>query len=410
MKYFVVGFICFYGNFGIAQDSLNNKVFHPLLLKGSFYQYDVFNYEKAIKCYDSLLSLPKAFDILGDLKDITYCDVGYRIAQCYGALGMYEESVNRLRKSLQCGKLPYLIYMDLSDIFLKNSNLDSGEFYLEKAYKIDSTTEQVNYGLGIVASDKGNYEKTIKYLTKAIEIDPCRKGAWCDSYRIRAKAYYMLGKFELALIDINKHLEFVDLGKTEVMDAAVAKAKILYSLEDFKEAAKYYSYYLSQPRYDEDGLIMNMIGLCNSNLYSMDSLHIYADRAFYWFKKSAEEGYFEGQFNLGRAYLIGEGVDVNSRLSYDWTLKAAQQGDELAQYFLGRLYNDGYDSTWYDHSKAYWFERSAKLGYSKSQYHLGLLYYWGDGVRKDLERAKFWIRLAKNSGLPEAIEAYEEFE
>jgi TPR repeat protein len=51
----------------------------------------------------------------------------------------------------------------------------------------------------------------------------------------------------------------------------------------------------------------------------------------------------------------------------------------------------------------------AKRGVSEAQLVTGLLYALGEGVKKDMKKAKIWLTKAKKSGSEEAVEALTEF-
>ncbi|MCY4673957.1 MAG: tetratricopeptide repeat protein [Bacteroidetes bacterium] len=57
----------------------------------------------------------------------------------------------------------------------------------------------------------------------------------------------------------------------------------------------------------------------------------------------AEQGDAEAQYELGKAYSVGEGVPQNSTEAVRWYRKAAEQGHPLAQYELGKAYHNGED-------------------------------------------------------------------
>jgi TPR repeat protein len=64
-------------------------------------------------------------------------------------------------------------------------------------------------------------------------------------------------------------------------------------------------------------------------------------QASQWFKKAAEQGHPDAQFNLAVMYLTGEGVPANLTESVQWMRKAADQGDPTAQFNLGMMYSSG---------------------------------------------------------------------
>ena len=75
---------------------------------------------------------------------------------------------------------------------------------------------------------------------------------------------------------------------------------------------------------------------------------MYADRArldeakaVEWYRKAAEQGLAEAQYNLGVMYLNGTGVAKDEAKAVEWYRKAAEQGLAMAQYNLGVMYLNG---------------------------------------------------------------------
>jgi len=56
-----------------------------------------------------------------------------------------------------------------------------------------------------------------------------------------------------------------------------------------------------------------------------------------WYRKAAEHGNAQGQFNLGRMYERGRGVGKNVAEAVKWYRKAAEQGNLGAKESLARL-------------------------------------------------------------------------
>jgi TPR repeat protein len=84
--------------------------------------------------------------------------------------------------------------------------------------------------------------------------------------------------------------------------------------------------------------------------------------AIAWFRKSADQGYVYGQYNLGVAYLEGSGVPKDYSEAIKWFIKAAEQ----------------------------WLPSAMN--------NLAALYYTGQGVAKDLVAACMWFSLTAASG------------
>ena len=63
--------------------------------------------------------------------------------------------------------------------------------------------------------------------------------------------------------------------------------------------------------------------------------------AEYWFRKSAEQGNLDAQYQLGRMYDSGLGVSINKKEAFKWYSLSAEQGSIDAQYNLGLAYRLG---------------------------------------------------------------------
>lgn len=105
------------------------------------------------------------------------------------------------------------------------------------------------------------------------------------------------------------------------------------------------------------------------------------------FRKAADQGMPEAQFNLGLMYLKGEGVAqdyVEAKALFE---KAAQQNNVRAQVNLGRMYAKAKGVAPNYGKAVYWFNKAAELGYADAQYSLGVLYVHGHGVARDYDKA-----------------------
>ena len=61
-----------------------------------------------------------------------------------------------------------------------------------------------------------------------------------------------------------------------------------------------------------------------------------------WFRRAAEQGLADAQFNLGLMYYTGEGVEHDDEVAFRWFDSAAAQGHAKAQFNLGALYANGH--------------------------------------------------------------------
>jgi TPR repeat protein len=56
-------------------------------------------------------------------------------------------------------------------------------------------------------------------------------------------------------------------------------------------------------------------------------------QAFYWYKKSAEQGNAEAQYNLGNMYFNGDGTLKDKKQTAFWIRKSYENGLEEAKEF-----------------------------------------------------------------------------
>lgn len=66
-----------------------------------------------------------------------------------------------------------------------------------------------------------------------------------------------------------------------------------------------------------------------------------AVRAAEWYRRAAERGHPDAQYNLGFMCLLGEGVEANPNEGLRWLKRSADQGDECAIRLLADLYCNG---------------------------------------------------------------------
>jgi len=79
----------------------------------------------------------------------------------------------------------------------------------------------------------------------------------------------------------------------------------------------------------------------------------------------------------------------------------------LAQYELGKIYYDGIGvNRNHKIAKEYWI-KSANNGYSQAQYSLGYLYLFGEGIILDYKEGCKWLKLASEQNHSEAMLLYK---
>ena len=120
--------------------------------------------------------------------------------------------------------------------------------------------------------------------------------------------------------------------------------------------------------------------------------------AIKWYTKAAEQGHTKAQFNLGYIYFDGRGVKKNHDKALKWFLKAAKQHDAKSEIYVGRIYEEKQDYT----NAFKWYSQIANSGYPKVQYKLWQMYRDGKGVKKDLQKAIYYLIKSTSQSYPDA--------
>ena len=136
----------------------------------------------------------------------------------------------------------------------------------------------------------------------------------------------------------------------------------------------------------------------------------------------AERSNAKAQFNLGKMYYFGDGVEKDEKKAFEWLKNAIEQytaesGDLGAQnrintlrysgvmhyfntYFGGNIFGDKVEQDektleWLK-KVASWIKTSAEKGSPEAQNSLGLLYYIGWVFERDKKESEKWFRKAAN--------------
>jgi len=124
-------------------------------------------------------------------------------------------------------------------------------------------------------------------------------------------------------------------------------------------------------------------------------------QAFYWYRKAAEQGLAEGQYNLGMLYYQGHGVQKDYAQGLNWVAKAACQGYSTAQNSLGDSYQRGFAVPRDIEQALAWYRKAADhqddAAWS-AQKTLGSMYLKGADVPRDVEQGLAWYRKASDQG------------
>ena len=112
----------------------------------------------------------------------------------------------------------------------------------------------------------------------------------------------------------------------------------------------------------------------------------------------AEQGDAQAQYEVGRRFWNGDGVDQDHKQAADWFDRAARQGLAAAQCALGLCYERGDGAEQDMWQAAAWYQWAAQQDDAEAQLRLSECYEKGQGVPKDKEKAAEWLYKAAQHG------------
>lgn len=112
----------------------------------------------------------------------------------------------------------------------------------------------------------------------------------------------------------------------------------------------------------------------------------------------AEKGDAVSAFNLGTAYLAGNGVTKDPAQAAMWMGKAADQGLAEAQDALGIMYLSGNGVEKDPARAAEWIRKAAVQGHHQAQADLAVIYFSGMGIPADKIEGAAWLIVEADSG------------
>ena len=118
--------------------------------------------------------------------------------------------------------------------------------------------------------------------------------------------------------------------------------------------------------------------------------------------EQAEQGDAQAQYEVGRRFWNGDGVERDARQAADWFDRAARQGLAPAQRMLGRCYEQGRGVERDARQAAAWYRWAATQGDPEAQYALGVCLDKGLGTEENAAEAFAWYKNAAAQGLKKA--------
>lgn len=148
-----------------------------------------------------------------------------------------------------------------------------------------------------------------------------------------------------------------------------------------------------------DPVAQTKIGNCYNN---GDGVTVDYEKANYWYRRAALQGYADAQNKLGYNIDEGNGTNKNAKEAMLWYMRAAEQGFVKAQYNVAYNYSKGIGVAKDERIAAIWYQRAAELGDAPSQNCIGVYYELGLGVEQNWQKAKSWYEKAAAQGYGQA--------
>lgn len=122
------------------------------------------------------------------------------------------------------------------------------------------------------------------------------------------------------------------------------------------------------------------------------------DAAIPLLRRAALKGAAPAQYDLGKLYEQGLGVDQDMIEARNLISKAAEAGHVGAMYDLALFMAEGEGGPVDEAGAVEWFSKAADHGFLDAQYNLGVMYAEGIGAQQDLAEALYWFELATRKG------------
>ena len=115
-------------------------------------------------------------------------------------------------------------------------------------------------------------------------------------------------------------------------------------------------------------------------------------------RRAAQKGVAPAQYDLGKLYERGHGVDRDLIEARSLIRKAAEAGHVGAMYDYALFLAEGEGGPKSEPEAVTWFNAAAKHGLLDAQYNLGVVHAEGIGTEKNLAEALFWFEVAAMAG------------
>lgn len=208
--------------------------------------------------------------------------------------------------------------------YLAKGNYEVGRYLLEEAYKMGSDGAGNDYAYGLFHGwfGKRDYDTAVKIFRKLArqgDRDAMNNYAFAYLNGLGVKKNIHLAKFWL--------MKAIEKGN---LDSAVSYAQLVFGGVFPRENWNLSVWLCFWAADNGNAGAMNELGLFYEEAAGM--LKNY-DKAFKWFKKSAEHGGGAcAEFNVSRCYRYGHGVEIDEQTADAWQALAIEHGFDFEAY------------------------------------------------------------------------------
>lgn len=168
----------------------------------------------------------------------------------------------------------------------------------------------------------------------------------------------------------------------------------IYANEDKRCTTGTFTEYLNKAEAGDDKaqLSLGLIFAKCPNQYSLD-------KAWYWYKKSAEQNNLNAIAIISEYYYEGRGVAKNDKEAFKWAKKGALLGDSYAQNNLASMYMQGVGVAINESEAIKWAKIASEQGDANAHAKLAFFYATSKSIKIDLLKAYMHIIISEKKGI-----------
>jgi TPR repeat protein len=195
----------------------------------------------------------------------------------------------------------------------------------------------------------------------------------------------------IIFIAMTYFLAYKDVPQAEQLIGGMYKEGFLIYPQDNNQAKKWFQR-AAEKNYAE--------GQCSlGGIYEIEKEY---RKAAYWYVKAAIQNLPRCQYNFGRLYARGLGIEKNEAAAFIWTKKAADNKNSYAEFSVAVDLINGKIVPKDITKGLYYLKQSAEQANSHAQGYLALIYLRGELLPRDLIESRKWAKMAGENGDPQA--------